>query len=330
MSSADDGSSQIFAVATRIAQLDQNGYVPVGASVFVTEKLIKATLTPVKETGVDLVTINANGDMSDHYKHPDMIKYWTVQLDLVTPDNYVENLLTGGTILSNNATALTTPTGLTVTPSTTGGQLAAGNYGYRVSACNQLGETLACAEVVGTVASGTTGSNALTWTAVTGAVYYKIYGRTEGAEQFLAIVGDGAITWTDTGVIVPNGSLPSSNTTAGPGNYGFADPNLGSVGQPNGVSLEFWAKAILKGKQATYLPYFWWALPLCNGFIREASDVTDARFANTYTGQAYENPNWGAGPNGDWPVASTQVRQRVRAGAATVPAPGLVTAGAYS
>jgi len=321
MAAPNDGAQSILAVACRISALDVNGFPPVGANAYTTDTLIKATLSPVTETGVEIVTVGADGNLHGTYKHGDMIKYWTIALDLVAPDPNLENLLCGGTILSDTGTALVTPTTLATTPAITGGSLAAGTYDYRLTACNQYGETLAEAEVPAVVASGVAGSVALAWSSTTGAAYYRVYGRTAGAEQFLFQTT--ALTWTDTGLIVPNGALPLANTTAGPGaGVGYQDPPLGIVGNPNMVSVELWAQAWVKNAQATSLPFWRYVFPGCRAFHREASDVNAARFVNTYSGLMMENPNWGSGPMGDWEFDSSRVRQRARCGSETVPPVG--------
>lgn len=91
--------------------------------------------------------------------------------------------------------------------STSGGTLAAGTYSYRVSATVGGIEGLACTAQTGTVASGTTGSVALTWAAVTSATAYQVYGRTAGSE--LLIVSQAGTTYTDTGSVTPSGALPT-------------------------------------------------------------------------------------------------------------------------
>jgi 1-deoxy-D-xylulose 5-phosphate reductoisomerase len=66
-----------------------------------------------------------------------------------------------------------TPTG---TPSTTGGTLMAGNYFAKIIAVDQYGSNTAVSTESASVAvTGTTGSIGWAWTAVTGAVSYRIY-----------------------------------------------------------------------------------------------------------------------------------------------------------
>lgn len=106
-------------------------------------------------------------------------------------------------------TALTTPVNATFTLGT--GTLSTATYYYRVSAINSNGETLASTETSLAI-TGPAGVN-VNWVAVVGATGYKVYGRTTGAEQLIATVGN-VTTYLDTGAITPSGSLPGINTTA--------------------------------------------------------------------------------------------------------------------
>jgi hypothetical protein len=105
-------------------------------------------------------------------------------------------------IQSNN---VTTPTGLAVTSATTGGTLVPATYEYQISAVGANGETLATnpAQVV-IAGSGSTYSNTLTWNTVPLAQGYNIYGRVAGTLGFMATIGQGTLTFVDTGAIVPN------------------------------------------------------------------------------------------------------------------------------
>lgn len=115
-------------------------------------------------------------------------------------------------------TAMTTPTGLGVTPQGTTGTTT---YSYRVSAINDVGETLACVSVATTTGNATlsaTNFNRLSWTAVTGATGYNIWGRkaTGLGETYMATVY-GLVTYDDQGGDDPSLSLipPEANTTTG-------------------------------------------------------------------------------------------------------------------
>jgi hypothetical protein len=89
------------------------------------------------------------------------------------------------------------------------GVLGAGARYYRVSAVNVLGETLASIETSLTIAApeAPAGVN-VNWVAVANATEYSIYGRSTGAELFMATVDAPATTWLDDGSITPAGALP--------------------------------------------------------------------------------------------------------------------------
>lgn len=104
--------------------------------------------------------------------------------------------------LSSDAT---TPTGVAVANAPTTSTLAAGTYYYRVSAVVD-GESLASDEVSVTSAAGDT--NTVSWTAVTGATKYRVYGRTQGAERLLGVTA--LTSFADDGSITPAGQLPTA------------------------------------------------------------------------------------------------------------------------
>ncbi len=120
--------------------------------------------------------------------------------------------------------AITTPTGLAVAPQGTAGTTA---YSYRVSAFNDVGETLACTSVAianGNATPNATNYNKLTWSAVAGATGYNIFGRyaTGLGETYLATVY-GLLVYNDNeadsngNLITPSLSIipPEGNTTTG-------------------------------------------------------------------------------------------------------------------
>jgi hypothetical protein len=396
--SLPDGAASIWCSALRIAVLDPNGYVDPGANTYTTSQMIKATLTPVTESGDAIAIKNANGDLVTFAKHGDIPKWYTVSLELGTPDPALEQICTGGTLLSSVAAALGTPSGLSAVAQTTLGSLAAGTYGYRATQYNAFGESTAENDVSATVASGSTGTVVLSGVAMgAGAIGVRIYGRTIGGEQLLGaypnigtqatsaasgtgspaslavtaltqsippgttfqIAGDtnspkivftttafapvGAVVlpvsvsqtitttiaagdivpcFVDTGVITPSGNIPQVDQTAGPGVAGYATSNMGVVANPNGVSLEFFEKAIVGGVQATQQPYWQWVMPRVANMHIMPRDLTNANTQTVMEGDGFQNPNWGAGPFGQWPFASTQVVQRSRVGAVMLPVAG--------
>lgn len=116
----------------------------------------------------------------------------------VTPADYSEPV------------SATPPSGVAFVAATTGGTLATGTYGYRISATDAFGETLASAEVTVNV-TGPTGAATGTWTNSPGTTGIKVYGRTPGGEQLLATLG-AVTTYTDTGAATPSGALPTAGS----------------------------------------------------------------------------------------------------------------------
>jgi hypothetical protein len=99
-------------------------------------------------------------------------------------------------------------TGVAATTEVDTGSLATGSYKYRVAAIGENGEALASSEVTIAVPGGeTASSNTITWTAVPGALGYYIYGRVTGSIGRIASVGGATTSYTDLGVITPDGAF---------------------------------------------------------------------------------------------------------------------------
>jgi hypothetical protein len=96
------------------------------------------------------------------------------------------------------------------------------SFAYRVSAVSSTGETLACVRVLQTASVGTLSDTiymTVTWTAVSGAIGYNVYGRTDGHEKQLKYVeGESSTTYVDKGTDDESEvfTVPEANTTAGP------------------------------------------------------------------------------------------------------------------
>lgn len=116
---------------------------------------------------------------------------------------------------------LALPVAGSTSTATTGGTLAAGTYGYRVTALTAFGETRPSAEMRVTT-TGATSTATINWTAppslderaapaITG---YKVYGRTMGAWLLIATLGV-VLTYTDTGSVTPAGAMNRRNTSGG-------------------------------------------------------------------------------------------------------------------
>lgn len=325
MTTGNDGAIQVYGVAMRLTALNADGSFSPGNNLYVSDQLMQLVCTPNVQSGDDLTQLNAAGDLCGVFHHGDMIKRYDLTLSICAPDPELEQMLVGGQVLTDNAVALTAPTAPTATPSASGGTLASGtDYSYKVSAVGRYGETTATAQASPSTVTGATGSVALSWAAVTGAVGYRIYGRHTGQSFLIAQVGT-VLTYTDTGTAFIGQGPPTANGSAGPGTVGMAAPALRKVGNPNGDSLEVWARAIIGGNPASSGggPFLRWVLPWTKNWRNDARTFDNTIFTNQFVGEATENINWGSGPRADWPLTSTQVMQRARESSFPTPSIGV-------
>ncbi|HEX7019981.1 MAG TPA: hypothetical protein VF159_08230 [Gemmatimonadaceae bacterium] len=107
---------------------------------------------------------------------------------------------------------ISAPTGVRAAAAS-GGSLPAGTYAYRVVARRPVGQgttghSLASAEAAVTISGGAV---TVTWSQVSGATEYKVFGRTRGSQsRYWTVTGT---SFTDTGGTGTSGTPPSSATT---------------------------------------------------------------------------------------------------------------------
>jgi hypothetical protein len=109
---------------------------------------------------------------------------------------------------SNYATEMASPIGVSTT-ATTGGTLASGTYYYKVVATDGSGYTVGSSAASCTVDGTTTNACQVSWSSVTGAASYRVYGRVSTQDQYWAATGT---SYTDTGTVGTTGSVPTSTT----------------------------------------------------------------------------------------------------------------------
>lgn len=114
---------------------------------------------------------------------------------------------------------LSTPTGLKLTKSS--GTSGVFTFSYRISAESSTGETLACTAVtIANVPETLTTANYITvsWSAVSNAQGYCIYGQEGGNETFMTRVPSTSTSWIDDGNSLPSLFIfpPEADYTAGP------------------------------------------------------------------------------------------------------------------
>ncbi|MDR3662167.1 MAG: hypothetical protein P4L86_17600, partial [Mycobacterium sp.] len=148
-------------------------------------------------------------------------------------------------------TALGKPTGLTATAANVAGTLPAATYSYEVtalgvtSAGTGVGETVASSVATATLAS--TGSIALTWSAVPGATGYKLY-RLNGTYKLLATTTT-ATSFTDLGTVVL-GAAPVSGGAFLAAPTGFVGA-LSATGGTLTAGTRYYAVAAINGAGQT-------------------------------------------------------------------------------
>lgn len=104
------------------------------------------------------------------------------------------------------------------------------------------------------------------------------------------------------------------NDAATPANQiGYRAPQTGVEETPNGVSLEFWTKAVIGSALAGTLPYFHWIVP--RTFLIPAGSWVlsgDAPMLPEFDGYGVQNSGWGKGPNNDVTTPTDRVWQYTR------------------
>lgn len=146
------------------------------------------------------------------------------------------NLLGGSVTTTGPVAGAAAPVIASATPSTggSGNNLAAGTYKYIVTSTNAVGESLGSSESSSAVLSAT-GKVTVTWSAVTGATGYNVYGRASGTETLLVRLGN-VTSYVDNGAYTPDGvTVPPVSDTSG---SVYTHVIKGSVSLPTGFTLE--------------------------------------------------------------------------------------------
>lgn len=131
---------------------------------------------------------------------------------------------------------------ISISSSMTGGSLSSGNYSYRISAIVGGKILPPCQSISATIAHDLTGINtyngsiSITWTPVTGASGYIIFGRNAGEEQTLITLGP-TNQWVDVGSISGSGTYASNYDSNNPLRYVYTYVRtVGSMEDESGPS----------------------------------------------------------------------------------------------
>lgn len=131
----------------------------------------------------------------------------------------------------------------------TAGSAGTYTFSYKITAVTAVGETTASTAGTQTLSVGTLDTDnylTVSWSAVTDATGYNVYGRTDGNWKFIVYLeGNGSVSYIDKGAVTPQDSFPppEGNTTGGPvGKYiDVYKDSLFILGDPNNPSRLYYS-----------------------------------------------------------------------------------------
>lgn len=95
-----DCRPQVQACAIRVARLESDGVPLPGASnLYVSDALVTATFTPVYTDGEEIEEKTACGVVGVSHRSDDTFKRGDFSLQIITPDPFLQEMLTNGTVL---------------------------------------------------------------------------------------------------------------------------------------------------------------------------------------------------------------------------------------
>jgi hypothetical protein len=103
MTTGNDGAASLYCVAFRVAQLAPDGSTPAAGNMYVSDALIKLDFNPDIEAGPEIVQRNAAGNICILNRLPDLVKRLTISIQICTPDPELEQILSGGTVLTQTS-----------------------------------------------------------------------------------------------------------------------------------------------------------------------------------------------------------------------------------
>lgn len=93
-------TGQVHACRIRVALLGADGTPVAGASLmYVSKSLVSVAFAPQYTDGDEIEEKNACGEVEVNYKAPDTFKRGDITITLITPDPYLQSLLSGGVVL---------------------------------------------------------------------------------------------------------------------------------------------------------------------------------------------------------------------------------------
>lgn len=308
-----DSAGSVYAIGTRFTRLDDTGAPLVGAgNAYVSKALVTVGIGLEYEDGEEVIQRNGAGQICVSYRAPDALKRGTISdLNFCSPDPWVKSFLIGGTVITRAATSEVQTVTITGTPTggdftlTFDGETTAGiAYNAVASAVQSALEALSNLAPGEVTVSGGPGPDT---------PYTVTFDDAIGNVPQMTADGGGLTGGSSPNVTVTTGT-PGSNLTA----IGYRAPEVGGDPLPNGVSVEFWSRAVVDGAWANELPYIHWVVPRARLRLADAMTLgAENALTPSFSGTSDQNKNWGDGPEGDWEYGSDRVWQYARV--ATVP-----------
>lgn len=271
-----DYAASVQAVGLRITKLDAFGApIPGANNAYTTKAFTKFSWTPEYEEGEEIKQTAADGTTCVYYKMPDTLKQVTCEIEICNPQPEIHEMLAGGTLLGGGSGAPVNVTNKALT-SNVATLTTSAAHGFTV------GTSVTVADVDATF-NGT-----YTITAVTSNTFS--YAKT--ASNVVSAAATGTVQ------------------SAGP--IGWAAPAVGSVVNPNGVSIEVWSRAIVGGRLAAVNPYWRWVLPFVQTRLEGDRTLENGALASVFSGIGLGNAAWGDGPANDWTFGAGSAIQYAR------------------
>ncbi len=266
----------VQACAIRIARLASDGTTPAGATNgYVTRNLIKMSVKPEIESGQEFTIRDACGGLPVIYKDRDIIKRYSAEIEFMTSDPEVAELMVAAPLITGS---------IGTTRTFTDGSLTSGST------------TITSPTAAFTLADV---GNPVTGTGVgAGAVV-------------VTVISTGTITVSVASTVTTVGAS-SVTITAQTRSIGATAPALGVLPTDFGVSIELWSKAVKGNSQVAVNPWAHWAYPY-GVWTPSDREHANERQGMMFSGFLYENPAWGNGPWNDWGMPSPSSRSLTRA-----------------
>jgi hypothetical protein len=103
---ANDGATQLYAVALRVARLASDGTTPAGAgNMYVTNGVVRLGITPDREAGTEVTKKDGQGRICFTQRTKDVLKRANVTLEICSFDPDLTELLSGGAVIVDGVPA---------------------------------------------------------------------------------------------------------------------------------------------------------------------------------------------------------------------------------